>query len=103
MREKYCHPPILTVNYSKKPDWNDEVMKLTGGIGVDIVVENGGTSSLVKSLKCTRRGGMVSQVGYLSSQNPNDLRDLIPTIIDRRINLEWGTICDYHTARANFI
>jgi NADPH:quinone reductase-like Zn-dependent oxidoreductase len=63
-------------------------MKLTGGIGVDIVVENGGTSSLVKSLKCTRRGGMVSQVGYLSRQNPNDLRDLIPTIIDRRINLE---------------
>ncbi|CAG8006618.1 unnamed protein product [Penicillium salamii] len=85
MREMY--PSILTVNYSKIPDWDIEVMKLTGGVGVDIVVENGGASSLVKSLKCTRRGGVVSQVGYLSGQDPSHLRELIPTIIDRRINL----------------
>jgi NADPH:quinone reductase-like Zn-dependent oxidoreductase len=87
MKEKFSHPPILTVNYSKIPDWDQEVMKLTGGTGVDIVVENGGTGSLVKSLRCTRRGGVVSQVGYLSKQDPNDLRELVPTIIDRRINL----------------
>lgn len=87
MREKYANPPILTVNYSQASDWEQEVMKLTGGVGVDIVVENGGTGSLVKSLKCTRRGGIVSQVGYLSKQDPNDLRELVPTIIDRRINL----------------
>jgi NADPH:quinone reductase-like Zn-dependent oxidoreductase len=87
MKIKYAHPPILTINYSKTPDWNRAVMELTDGVGVDIVVENGGTGSLVKSLKCTRRGGIVSQVGYLSKQNPNDLRDLIPTIIDRRVNL----------------
>jgi NADPH:quinone reductase-like Zn-dependent oxidoreductase len=87
MEEKFSHPPILTVNYSKIPDWDQEVMKLTGGTGVDIVVENGGTGSLVKSLRCTRRGGVVSQVGYLSKQDPNDLRELVPTIIDRRINL----------------
>ncbi|CAG8930157.1 unnamed protein product [Penicillium salamii] len=85
MKEMY--PSILAVNYSKIPDWDVEVMKLTGGIGVDIVVENGGASSLVKSLKCTRRGGVVSQVGYLSGQDPSHLRELIPTIIDRRINL----------------
>ncbi|KAK1145253.1 hypothetical protein N8T08_004406 [Aspergillus melleus] len=87
MKEKYSNPPILTINYSQTPDWDQEALKLTGGIGVDIVVENGGTGSLVKSLKCTRRGGVVSQVGYLSKQDPNDLRELVPTIIDRRINL----------------
>ncbi|KAJ6091592.1 hypothetical protein N7467_003561 [Penicillium canescens] len=87
MKEKFSHPPILTINYSKIPDWDQEVMKLTGCTGVDIVVENGGTGSLVKSLRCTRRGGVVSQVGYLSKQDPNDLRELVPTIIDRRINL----------------
>ncbi|KAJ6002600.1 hypothetical protein N7451_005147 [Penicillium sp. IBT 35674x] len=85
MKDKY--PDILTINYSKTQDWDQEAMKLTGGKGVDIVVENGGTSSLVKSLKCTRRGGIVSQVGYLSKQEPNDLRELVPTIIDRRVNL----------------
>lgn len=48
---------------------------------------NGGTGSLVKSLKCTRRGGIVSQVGYLSTQDPNDLRELVSTIIDRKVHL----------------
>ncbi|OQE16361.1 hypothetical protein PENSTE_c024G04594 [Penicillium steckii] len=85
MMDKY--PGILTINYSKTPDWDQEAMRLTNGEGVDIVVENGGTGSLVKSLRCTRRGGVVSQVGYLSKQDPVDLRELVPTIIDRRINL----------------
>lgn len=85
MKDKY--PGILTINYSTTPEWHQEALKLTGGVGVDIVVENGGTGSLVKSLKCTKRGGVVSQVGYLSKQDPNDLRELVPTLIDRRVNL----------------
>ncbi|KAL4911129.1 hypothetical protein BDW74DRAFT_172584 [Aspergillus multicolor] len=87
MQEKLGSPPISTVNYAKNPDWEDEVLKLTNGVGVDIVVENGGTSSLVKSVKCTRRGGVVSQVGYLAKQDPSQLRELVPTIIDRRVVL----------------
>lgn len=86
MKDKYASPPLLTVNY-KNPTWDEEVLKLTRGVGVDIVVENGGTGSLVKSLRCTRRGGIVSQVGYLGKQNPSDLAELIPTIIDRRVIL----------------
>ncbi|KAJ5513203.1 Polyketide synthase enoylreductase [Penicillium fimorum] len=84
MKIKYSNPPIMTINYSQMPDWDKEVLKLTNGIGVDIVVETGGSCSLVKSIRCTRRGGVVSQVGYLSRQDPNNLRELIPTIIDRR-------------------
>ena len=87
MKTRYSSPPLLTVNYSQILDWDQKVLKLTDGMGVDIVVENGGTGSLVKSLRCTRRGGTVSQVGYLSKQNPSDLRELVPTLIDRRINL----------------
>lgn len=89
MREKYTSPPLLIVNYSKNQAWHEEVLKLTDGVGVDIVVENGGTGSLVQSMKCTRRGGIVSQVGYLSKQDPNDLRELVPTIIDRRVILRY--------------
>lgn len=87
MKEKFSSSPILRVNYATNPDWHHEVLELTGGVGADIVVENGGTGSLVKSMKCTRRGGIVSQVGYLSKQNPMDLAELVPTIIDRRIIL----------------
>jgi NADPH:quinone reductase-like Zn-dependent oxidoreductase len=87
MKKLFGAPDILAVNYSKTPDWHDEVLKLTNGIGVDLVVENGGSSSLVKSLKCTRRGGIVSQVGYLGKQRPEDLQELVSTIIDRRVIL----------------
>lgn len=87
MKEKFSNPPISTVNYARNRNWHEEVLQLTNGVGVDIVVENGGTGSLVKSSKCTRRGGIVSQVGYLGKQNPMDLAELIPTIIDRRVIL----------------
>lgn len=86
LKEQYANPPILTVNY-RHPNWHEEVMRLTNGVGVDFVVENGGAPSLVKSMKCTRRGGVVSQVGYLGRQDPGHLEDLIPTIIDRRVIL----------------
>lgn len=85
MKKRY--PSLLIINYTAIPDWDQEVLRITGGVGVDIVVDNGGTGSLVKSLKCARRGGTVSQVGYLGKQNPNDLQGFVPTIIDRRVNL----------------
>ncbi|CAJ2509018.1 Uu.00g140440.m01.CDS01 [Anthostomella pinea] len=86
IQKRYPAPPILTVNY-KNSDWHEEIMRLTGGAGADIVVENGGAPSLVQSMKCTRRGGIVSQVGYLGNQDPAQLSELIPTIIDRRVVL----------------
>ncbi|GKZ23624.1 hypothetical protein AbraIFM66951_009901 [Aspergillus brasiliensis] len=86
IKEKYS-ASVLTVNYKDTPEWDDEVLRLTDGVGVDLVVENGGTGSLVKSMRCTRRGGVVSQVGYLGKQDPDELRELVPTLIDRRIHL----------------
>lgn len=91
MQEQYPNPPILTVNYTNS-NWHEEVLRLTEGNGVDITVENGGTSSLVQSIKCTRRGGIVSQVGYLGKQDPYELEELIPTIIDRRTILRYGVL-----------
>lgn len=85
--ERYTSPPLLTVNYAKNKYWHEEVIKLSGGDGVDLVLENGGTSSLVKSMKCTKRGGIVSQVGYLGKQDTKDLEELVPILIDRKINL----------------
>ncbi|ATY64339.1 alcohol dehydrogenase [Cordyceps militaris] len=88
---------ILTVNY-RNATWHEEVLRLTDGVGVDLVLENGGTGSLVQSVQCTRRGGIVSQVGYLGKQNPEDLKELLPTLIDRRVNLRGinaGSVQDF--------
>lgn len=89
MTDKFPGPvPIRTINYATNPDWHEEVLRLTDGVGVDLVLENGGPQTLVKSMKCTRRGGTVSQVGYLSnSEGWCALPELLSTLIDRRIQL----------------
>jgi NADPH:quinone reductase-like Zn-dependent oxidoreductase len=87
LQKRFAHPPLLTVNYGREQEWQEEVLRLTEGVGVDCVVEVGGSSTLIKSLKCTRRGGIVSQVGYLSEQRNDDFEGLLGLLIDRRVNL----------------
>ncbi|KAL4900104.1 hypothetical protein BDW74DRAFT_188667 [Aspergillus multicolor] len=84
---QFPDPAILTVNYATNPEWQEEVLKGTNGVGVDVVVEVGGSTSLVKSMKCTRRGGTVSQVGYLSKKDHKHMDEFFDVLIDRRIVL----------------
>jgi NADPH:quinone reductase-like Zn-dependent oxidoreductase len=54
------------VNYRASPDWDQAVRHLTGGRGVDIVVEVGGGDTFDRSICATRDGGQVLRVGDLS-------------------------------------
>lgn len=83
----FPEPLIQTINYSQNPNWHEEVLRLTEGASLDLVIEVGGASTLLKSLKCTRRRGTVSQAGYLGKQAFEDVRELLPTIIDRKVCL----------------
>ena len=56
-----------TINYNKTPDWDKEVLRLTGGVGVDQVVEVGGAGTLAKSVNAARVDGLVSVIGVLAS------------------------------------
>lgn len=47
-------------------DWAAEVLRATGGIGVDHVVEVGGPGTFAGSLQAVRAGGTVSLVGVLT-------------------------------------
>ncbi|GAA5838014.1 hypothetical protein JCM9279_004103 [Rhodotorula babjevae] len=55
-----------TVNYRTHRDWDVEVRKLTGGRGVDHVIEVGGKGTLVRSIRSCRPLGNVWVVGYMS-------------------------------------
>jgi NADPH:quinone reductase-like Zn-dependent oxidoreductase len=55
-----------TINYHTIPDWDVEVLRLTGGAGVDHVVEVGGAGTLPRSCNATRVGGLVSVIGVLA-------------------------------------
>jgi NADPH:quinone reductase-like Zn-dependent oxidoreductase len=53
------------VNYRDTSEWGSEVRRLTGGLGVQQVVEVGGGSTLPQSLKAVATGGTLSLVGAL--------------------------------------
>jgi NADPH:quinone reductase-like Zn-dependent oxidoreductase len=54
------------VNYREHTRWSEEVLRLTGGRGVDLVVEIGGPGTLVESIRSAREGGRVVLVGLLT-------------------------------------
>jgi NADPH:quinone reductase-like Zn-dependent oxidoreductase len=55
------------INYKKVPDWDSPARELTGGLGVDHVVEVGGAGTLERSLRAVRAGGTVSLIGVLTA------------------------------------
>lgn len=66
-----------TINYQLFPEWQDEVLRLTGGRGVDHVVEVGGGGTINRSVASTAAGGQVHMVGALSVGTLSP-RSLIP-------------------------
>ena len=57
------------VNYKKFPDWDEQVLELTGGEGVDHVIEVVGGENLNRSLKAVRLSGTISFIGLLAGMS----------------------------------
>ena len=55
-----------TINYVNDPGWGKTARGLSGGRGVDHVVDVGGAATLEQSLRAVRVGGTVSVIGVLS-------------------------------------
>jgi NADPH:quinone reductase-like Zn-dependent oxidoreductase len=66
------------INYRNHPEWQVEVQKLTGGVGVDYVVEVGGAGTLPRSMEAVRAGGQIPLIGVLTGGEIN------PTTVLRR-------------------
>lgn len=73
-----------TVNYVDTPDWDEAVRELTGGLGVDNVIEVGGAGTLEKSFNAAKLGGTISLIGVLTgkaeSPNPSSLMRNLQTM-----------------------
>jgi NADPH:quinone reductase-like Zn-dependent oxidoreductase len=54
------------INYVKFPEWSSEVRRLTGGEGVDVVLEVGGEKTAPQSLASVRMQGTVVIIGGVS-------------------------------------
>lgn len=55
-----------TINYRKNESWERTVLEMTGGVGVDHVVEVGGAGTLAKSITSVRIGGHIAMIGALT-------------------------------------
>jgi NADPH:quinone reductase-like Zn-dependent oxidoreductase len=56
------------IDHRADPQWGKTVRALTGGEGVDHVIEVGGVSTLAQSLRAVRPGGTVSLIGVLAGK-----------------------------------
>ncbi len=65
------------INYKSKPDWDKAVLELTGGQGVDHVVEIGGAGTLPKSMNAVKAGGIVHLIGILAGAGQIDPMGLL--------------------------
>ncbi|WP_339476192.1 zinc-dependent alcohol dehydrogenase family protein [Pseudomonas sp. RL_5y_Pfl2_69] len=54
------------INYRKDPLWGETALALTGGRGVDHIIEVGGPATLEQSMIAIRVGGHISIIGILS-------------------------------------
>jgi NADPH:quinone reductase-like Zn-dependent oxidoreductase len=65
------------INYKETPNWEEKVRELTGGAGVDHVVEVGGPGTFNQSLKAVRLGGRISLIGVLAGKGDVNLMPIL--------------------------
>lgn len=56
------------INYRQQAEWGKAVLELTGGRGVDHVLELGGPGTLAQSITAVRVGGHISLIGVLTGR-----------------------------------
>lgn len=68
------------INYKTTPDWGRAAREITGGRGVDFVMEVGGAGTLTESLRCIALMGHIAIIGVLSgAAEPLQIGSMIAT------------------------
>jgi NADPH:quinone reductase-like Zn-dependent oxidoreductase len=88
----------LLINYRATPAWDQEVLKLTGGRGADLVVETVGAATFARSLNAATMGGTVFTVGFVAGTTASV--DLLPIIVKalRVVGNNTGSVADFADA-----
>ncbi|MCF5064883.1 zinc-binding dehydrogenase [Pseudomonas syringae] len=59
---------VAGVNYRTHPEWAEQVLKLTDGQGVDVLLDVAGGDGINQSIAATKVGGRIAQIGFLTGQ-----------------------------------
>ncbi len=77
------------INYKTTPDWGAKARELTGGRGVDVVVEVGGENTLTQSFDAARVGGHVVVIGVLGGFSSPVM---IPLVFGKNLHIHGITV-----------
>jgi NADPH:quinone reductase-like Zn-dependent oxidoreductase len=77
------------IDRSATPDWAAEARRLTGGHGVDRVLELGGAGTLLQSIRATRTGAQIILIGNVTG---NSAELFLPAILTRQLTLRAVTV-----------
>lgn len=80
LERAHSHGATDLINYKTYPEWGQEVVKRTGGRGVDAVVEIGGAGTLGQSMQAVGFGGKIGLIGFLGGPKG----DANPAMLMRR-------------------
>ena len=72
------------VNYRNNPEWHEQVRQLTGGQGVEHVVETVGPETLQRSIAATARDGQVHLVGLINPAGSIDALSILVGMVKVR-------------------
>ncbi|OJJ41016.1 hypothetical protein ASPWEDRAFT_241356 [Aspergillus wentii DTO 134E9] len=69
------------INYKNDPNWGETARKLTpDNVGVDHIIEVGGTGTLAQSFKCIKFEGVISVIGFLGGVDPRGQPSVLDTL-----------------------
>ncbi|KAJ6558404.1 NAD(P)-binding protein [Mycena capillaripes] len=68
------------INYKATPAWEEEVLRLTNGRGVDRVIEVAGNSTMERSVASTRFGGSIDIIGVVADPTASPPNTILDTI-----------------------
>ena len=91
---------VGTVNYRSNPDWHTEVRALTGGHGVDQVLDIGGRDTLPKALEALAYGGHVALIGGLTGYGSDLPTDALMWINATASGVYVGSRADFEAMNA---
>ncbi|KAJ7128833.1 alcohol dehydrogenase superfamily protein [Mycena crocata] len=83
------------INYKTTPKWDEEVLKLTNGVGVDRVIEVAGNSTLQRSISSVRTGGSIDIIGFVGGRT-DDPPDIIGASIHKQLKIRGVYVGSVH-------